>query len=303
MVFGRVIRGYDDVIPKIVDIPTDEKDRPKVPIVVSNCGELELRKKPVAPQPQQRKDHFFLLFFTFPPVRLCDAACRSSHSRVSPELATCKYETRLRRGLTTIPFTFHAPFYPFLNMSMAKEAVASRDVTGEEEDLSKRSRSKHKHKKRGRHRQDDDSDGDSRSRSRSLSSARSLSRPRVRSGSPSRRDDLATDSESGGHHRDGSSRKRHRTHRESSTRKHKRRHANHSRPRSRSPTELVDDEKSRNPDPDQRKETEEEYDARLEKEENERIAAEKQRRLEILQSRHQRDLEKPPQGGIRFKGV
>ena len=56
VVFGRVIRGYEDVIPKIVDIPTDEKDRPKVPIVISNCGELELRKKPVAPQTQQRKD-------------------------------------------------------------------------------------------------------------------------------------------------------------------------------------------------------------------------------------------------------
>ena len=61
VVFGRVIRGYEDVIPKIMDVPTDEKDRPRAPIVVSNCGELELRRKPVAPQPQQRKDHFFVL--------------------------------------------------------------------------------------------------------------------------------------------------------------------------------------------------------------------------------------------------
>lgn len=52
VVFGRVIRGYEDVIPKIVDVQTDEKDRPKVPIVISNCGELELRKKPLAPQLQ-----------------------------------------------------------------------------------------------------------------------------------------------------------------------------------------------------------------------------------------------------------
>ena len=59
MVFGRVIRGYEDVIPKIMDVPTDEKDRPKVPIVISNCGELELRKKPVARQPQQRTHPFF----------------------------------------------------------------------------------------------------------------------------------------------------------------------------------------------------------------------------------------------------
>ena len=57
MVFGRVIRGYEDVIPKIMDVPTDEKDRPKVPIVISNCGELELRKKSVA---QQRRHHFLI---------------------------------------------------------------------------------------------------------------------------------------------------------------------------------------------------------------------------------------------------
>ena len=53
----------------------------------------------------------------------------------------------------------------------------------------------------------------------------------------------------------------------------------------------------------ERKETEEEYDARLEREENERIAAEKRRRLEVLRDRHQRDLEKPPQNGVRFKGM
>lgn len=58
MVFGRVVRGYEDVIPKIMDVPTDEKDRPRTPIVISNCGELELRMKPVARRPQQRKHHF-----------------------------------------------------------------------------------------------------------------------------------------------------------------------------------------------------------------------------------------------------
>ena len=59
VVFGRVIRGYEDVIPKVVDVPTDEKDRPRVPIVISNCGEIELRKKPVAQRAQQRKHSFF----------------------------------------------------------------------------------------------------------------------------------------------------------------------------------------------------------------------------------------------------
>lgn len=53
----------------------------------------------------------------------------------------------------------------------------------------------------------------------------------------------------------------------------------------------------------ERKETEEEYDARLEREENERIAAEKRRRLEALKDQYQRDLEKPSQNGVRFKGA
>ena len=73
MVFGRVIRGYEDVIPKILEVPTDQKDRPNVPIVISNCGELELRKKPVARQPQQRKRHFLSSFPPPPfPAWSCD---------------------------------------------------------------------------------------------------------------------------------------------------------------------------------------------------------------------------------------
>jgi peptidyl-prolyl isomerase G (cyclophilin G) len=50
VVFGKVIRGYDDVVQKIVNVPTGEKDRPNVPVMISNCGELELRKKPQAPK-------------------------------------------------------------------------------------------------------------------------------------------------------------------------------------------------------------------------------------------------------------
>lgn len=67
----------------------------------------------------------------------------------------------------------------------------------------------------------------------------------------------------------------------------------------------MDGENNRSGDPGvgERKETEEEYDARLEREENERIATEKRRRLEALRDRHQRDLEKPPQNGVRFKGT
>ncbi|KAH9972735.1 cyclophilin-like domain-containing protein [Lactifluus volemus] len=45
VVFGRVIRGFDDVVRKIAQVDTDEKDRPAVPVIIYNCGELELRKK------------------------------------------------------------------------------------------------------------------------------------------------------------------------------------------------------------------------------------------------------------------
>ncbi|CCM04685.1 uncharacterized protein FIBRA_06871 [Fibroporia radiculosa] len=52
VVFGRVLRGYAEVVEKIVDVPVDEKDRPSVPVTIGNCGELVLRAKPVSQQPQ-----------------------------------------------------------------------------------------------------------------------------------------------------------------------------------------------------------------------------------------------------------
>lgn len=45
VVFGRVIRGYDEVVKKLAAVPVDDKDRPQHPIVIVNCGELELKKK------------------------------------------------------------------------------------------------------------------------------------------------------------------------------------------------------------------------------------------------------------------
>ncbi|KXN84557.1 Peptidyl-prolyl cis-trans isomerase cyp11 [Leucoagaricus sp. SymC.cos] len=45
VVFGRVIRGFEDVVERLADVPVDEKDRPTKPIVVANCGELELKKR------------------------------------------------------------------------------------------------------------------------------------------------------------------------------------------------------------------------------------------------------------------
>ena len=51
----------------------------------------------------------------------------------------------------------------------------------------------------------------------------------------------------------------------------------------------------------ERKETEEEYDARLEREENERLAAERKRDLERLSRQH--EPEPPSTNGVRFKGA
>ena len=51
VVFGRVIRGYD-VVQRIAQVPTDEKDRPRSPVVIANSGELMLRAQA---QPAQAK--------------------------------------------------------------------------------------------------------------------------------------------------------------------------------------------------------------------------------------------------------
>ena len=58
VVFGRVIRGFDDVVQKIAQVTTDEKDRPTVPVVIINCGELELRKPPPKRDPSRKSTKF-----------------------------------------------------------------------------------------------------------------------------------------------------------------------------------------------------------------------------------------------------
>ncbi|KAF8207273.1 cyclophilin-like domain-containing protein [Mycena galopus ATCC 62051] len=44
VVFGKVIRGYDEVVAKLAEVSVDEKSRPLSTVLISNCGELELRK-------------------------------------------------------------------------------------------------------------------------------------------------------------------------------------------------------------------------------------------------------------------
>nr|GAT60880.1 predicted protein [Mycena chlorophos] len=54
-VFGRVIRGYDEVVLKLGDVPVDEKSRPLTPVTITNCGELELRKVARPPSPSSEE--------------------------------------------------------------------------------------------------------------------------------------------------------------------------------------------------------------------------------------------------------
>ncbi|KAH7873310.1 cyclophilin-like domain-containing protein [Lentinula edodes] len=53
VVFGRVLRGYDEVVQKIAEVPVDGKDRPLSPVVIHNCGELELKKPPAKLVPSE----------------------------------------------------------------------------------------------------------------------------------------------------------------------------------------------------------------------------------------------------------
>lgn len=234
-----------------------------------------------------------------PSAWLCGAVCRSPLSQPSELLTSPKHA----RGRDWLPFPFfHFPLLFTPDSVPAEEVTVSRGVTGDEDNSRKRSRPRHEHQRRRRHGHGNDSDQGSRSRSRS----RSPSPPRshVRSGPDGGRDDYASDSESDGHHRSKNSRRKRHKADGGSSRKRNHRYANPSRSpsRSRSPADYGDD-KDPSKGPGERKETEQEYDARLEREENERIAAEKRRRLEALKDRHQRELEKPPQNGVRFKGM
>lgn len=63
VVFGKVIRGYDEVIKKITEVPVDGKDRPKAPVTIENCGELELRKKQEDPPPGTYREAYMHIEF------------------------------------------------------------------------------------------------------------------------------------------------------------------------------------------------------------------------------------------------
>ncbi|TFY72027.1 hypothetical protein EVG20_g974 [Dentipellis fragilis] len=180
VVFGKVIRGYDEVVKKITDVPVDEKDRPTVPVTIVNCGELELRKRASAPPPKERAESE-------------DAS--ESESESEPE--------------------------------------------------------RKRHKRRHRSRSPDDSDDDKRRKTKH---------------------------------------------------KHKHRKDKHvSRSKSKSADANPDGEKPEG-EKGERKETEEEYDARLEREENGRFEAARRRELERIARLHEQEAQSQNTNGVRFKG-
>ena len=48
---GRVIRGYEDVVKPLASVPVNEKNAPQTPIVITHCGELELKGRNAATNP------------------------------------------------------------------------------------------------------------------------------------------------------------------------------------------------------------------------------------------------------------
>jgi len=92
VVFGKVIRGFDDVVGKITQVSVDEKNRPTVPVIISNCGELELRKKQSSAPPRtSTRIRFPWLTLNQPPTtpslpkRIRLGSCQRFGGRVSPQ--------------------------------------------------------------------------------------------------------------------------------------------------------------------------------------------------------------------------
>lgn len=133
VVFGKVIRGFDDVVTKIAQVTTDEKDRPTVPVTIFNCGELELRKK-AAPSRSctflflcRRNDGLLLipiLFGALPLAKEPSVSASESEEEDEEEERSRKRHKRRRRS--------HSP------------ADAAEDDSG------KRPKRKHKHKRKHR---------------------------------------------------------------------------------------------------------------------------------------------------------
>ncbi|EMD33306.1 hypothetical protein CERSUDRAFT_117929 [Gelatoporia subvermispora B] len=140
VVFGRVIRGAD-VVEKIADVPVDEKDRPRVPVAIANCGELVLRAKAQPAEAQAR-------------------AAKSGSESASDDERQHRNKKRHRS---------HHSRSPSRPRSRSRSRSPARDNSDDERER----RRKHKKSKR-KHRKDKEKENEKdRHRSRSPSRARS----------------------------------------------------------------------------------------------------------------------------------
>jgi len=103
VVFGKVIKGYEDVVKKLAQVPVDAKDRPQTPIIITNCGELELKKPKSAEQakrehakPRKRHD-------SRSRSRSADRERRRKKSKMQVSKPEPKHEDSQRSEGNTIP--------------------------------------------------------------------------------------------------------------------------------------------------------------------------------------------------------
>ncbi|KAJ3008450.1 hypothetical protein NUW54_g3149 [Trametes sanguinea] len=161
VVFGRVIRGFE-VIQRIAEVPTDEKDRPRVPVVIANCGELMLRSQAQPKQPEPRS--------ASESVSGSDSEDERRHRKKRRHRSSSPERSRSRspRDRGRSPSRSRSPSRP-------RDSSEERDRKKHKSHKKSKKDKKHKSKK---HKKSHSVRSRSRSRSRSPARARSLSRSR-----------------------------------------------------------------------------------------------------------------------------
>ncbi|KAI0364762.1 hypothetical protein BV20DRAFT_1056984 [Pilatotrama ljubarskyi] len=163
VVFGRVIRGFE-VVERIAEVPTDEKDRPRAPVVIANCGELMLRS-----QVQQKK----------PEAREASEGAGDSDSEAE------RRHRKKRRHRSSSPDRSRSRSRSRSPRPRSRSLSRSRSRS-RTPDSSERERKRHKSHKKSKKEKKHKSKKHRKSRSEARSRSRSPSRAQSRSRSPSR---------------------------------------------------------------------------------------------------------------------
>ncbi|CAO3562997.1 unnamed protein product [Mortierella alpina] len=168
VVFGRVVKGYD-VVEQIENTPTDERnDRPLSTVMISNCGELELKIPPKVLEQQRQQQSAMLK--------------KKEEDNKSAKKSTSDTKTRSSKNSGTDSDSSSASEHKRDSHRSSRHRTRSRSASRSDSDSDndkkrrRSGRSSRRHK-RGRR---SDKRGRSRSRSRSISD-RSRSRSRSRS--------------------------------------------------------------------------------------------------------------------------